>query len=193
MNTRRTFIAIKINASGNLTGFFSKVQNELKRSSIKWVDINNLHITLAFLGDTTEMQITQVSSALDRVAALHCAFDFSIRGFGFFGGRQSPRVLWLGVKEGEEEMKTLRQEVWKELPGLGFPAEERDFSPHLTLGRVKEFRDMQALQSMTKQFEKTTFQVVPVDEIIFYESLLNPAGPIYKPIQRFSLRQEKLS
>lgn len=192
MNTRRTFIAIKIKASGNLAAFFRKLQAELKRSSIKWVDINDLHITLAFLGDTTELQVAQVSSVLDRVASLHQAFNFSIRGFGFFGHRQSPRVLWLGVKGGEE-MKSMWQKLWQELPGLGFVAEDRDFSPHLTLGRVREFRDQQALQNLIMSFTETDFQDVPVDEIIYYESLLNPAGPIYKPIRRIPLRQEEHS
>lgn len=90
-------------------------------------------------------------------------------------------------------MKSMWQKLWQELPGLGFVAEDRDFSPHLTLGRVREFRDQQALQNLIMSFTETDFQDVPVDEIIYYESLLNPAGPIYKPIRRIPLRQEEHS
>ena len=190
MNTRRTFIAIKIKASGNLADFFSMLHDELKHSSIKWVDVHNLHLTLAFLGDTTEMQVTQVSSALGRVAELQQSFDFSVQGFGYFGGRQAPRVLWLGVRGGDP-LKAIHAKLWEELSALGFIAEERDFSPHLTLGRVREFRDQQRLSQLLGQFKETAFQDVAVEEIIFYESLLNPEGPIYKPIKRFSLRQEE--
>ena len=192
MSTKRTFIAIKIKVSGNLTDFFHKVQAELKRSSVKWADIHNLHITLAFLGDTTEIQVTQVSSALDRITELHHAFGFNLQGFGYFGSLQSPRVLWLGVRRGDS-LKALRTKLWEELPALGFTAEDRDFSPHLTLGRVREFRDQQRLQDMLGQFKETAFQEVAVEEIIFYESQLNPAGPIYKPIKRFPLRKEEHS
>ncbi len=183
---KRTFIATKIKPGKEFLNTFTKLRNELENEKIKWVDHENLHITLFFLGDTEEEQINQVRIQLSNIADNFKAFSIKLQGLGVFKNFNKPRVLWAGIYE-YEPMHEIKEYIDKELLKMGFNPDAREFKPHLTLGRVKWINDKNNLREVVNQDKDTFFQELRINEIIFYESILKAKGPIYKPIEKFLL------
>jgi RNA 2',3'-cyclic 3'-phosphodiesterase len=178
---KRTFIAVKVEAGSELLKLFSVLKNELKYDSIRWTDPNQIHLTLAFLGDTSEETIKHVSTMLSEISGGISTFSFKISGMGVFRTLGNPRVIWAGI-ERSDELENLFRVIKSGLDRIGFAKEERSFKPHLTLGRIKQVKEKGDLEKLAKQFDKKVFQEVKVSEIIFYESLLRPTGSVYIPI-----------
>jgi 2'-5' RNA ligase len=178
---KRTFIAVKVEAGSELLRLFSVLKNELKYDSIKWTDQNQIHLTLAFLGDTSEETIKYVSTMLSEISGGVSTFSFKISGIGVFRTLSNPRVIWAGI-ERSDELENLFRIIKSGLDGIGIAREEGSFKPHLTLGRIKQVKEKGDLEKLAKQFDKKVFQEVKVSEIIFYESLLRPTGSVYIPI-----------
>lgn len=114
------------------------VLHELRRTSlpVRWAEADALHITMKFLGEVAEPRRDEITAALFHAARGVAPFDIEIGGFGAFPAHSRPRILWIGVKA-SPEFHELHERVEREFEPLGFAREERDFSPHLTLGRVK--------------------------------------------------------
>lgn len=104
---------------------------------VRWIDPKNLHLTLAFLGDAPASQTTLLAEAIGEVAARHLPFELGLAGVGAFPQIQRPRVIWVGVAEGAAAATRLRDDLQSSLVPLGYHREERAFSPHVTIGRVK--------------------------------------------------------
>ncbi|MFN8210004.1 MAG: RNA 2',3'-cyclic phosphodiesterase [Bacteroidales bacterium] len=182
---KRTFIAVRVKPGEKLENFFSKLKDETG-GSVKWVESDRMHITLAFLGDTSEDTVKEVSDKLREICGKTSAFSFSITGLGVFRNLHDPKVIYAGI-EGSQPLKELFEVIKEALAVLEIPVEERAFSPHLTLGRVKWLKDKKALERMLKEYSGTEFQGVNVTEVIFYESILKPAGPVYIPMKTLKL------
>ena len=183
---RRTFIAIKIEPGNRLSQAYTKIQNELKNEKIKWVDGDNFHVTLFFLGDTSEEQISQVRRSLAGIAESFQAFDITLYGMGVFKSIHKPRVLWAGIRDFEplRKMKLSRDQQMRD---LGFTPDKREFKPHLTLARIKWIDDKNRLEHLLREYEQQEWQKAGIDEIIYFESKLTKKGPVYTPIEKFSL------
>jgi len=110
----------------------------LAARDVAWVAPGNLHLTLKFLGSVPEERIDAVAGALREASVDVSPFQARIRGLGAFPSARRPRVVWAGVTEGAAEMIDLARRVDAALAALGFPRDERPFSPHVTLGRVRE-------------------------------------------------------
>jgi len=147
-------------------------------ADIKWVALENLHFTLKFLGGTPEVLLPKIREALAVVVSTYEPFYINIYGMGAFPNKKYPRVLWAGVHDADR-MKNLQDEIERSVTILGFKNEDREFNPHLTLGRVRSRRGMILLIRELDTFEEKEFGIVPVDRILLMKSELKPQGPEY--------------
>ncbi|HLP72635.1 MAG TPA: RNA 2',3'-cyclic phosphodiesterase [Bacteroidales bacterium] len=178
---KRIFIAIKITGNALLRKMISDLKGELRESSIKWTDPDNLHLTLSFLGDTEENIIPAISSMLDEKCNGSGNFDFFLSGLGVFKHIKDPKVIWAGIDK-PEKLNTLQKKIMRGLSETGIETEDRQFSPHLTLGRIRHLSDREKLKVLLLKYHTSEIQDVKVDEVILYESILHREGAEYKGI-----------
>lgn len=189
MQSKRTFIAIKIEPEKVLTDLFKNLKSNLKDEKIKWVEENNLHLTLRFLGETSQIQFQQVDLVLRKLASDYKPFCFNLQGTGFFGRKTQPKVLFISVLN-TEILSQFADNLVKSISDFGFQNDEKPFAPHLTLGRIKQIQNTGQFLNLVQQYKNVLFQQVLVNEIIFYESILLPTGPIYKPLIIYKLNKQ---
>ncbi len=183
---KRTFIAIRVEAGEKLVDGIGTMKNILRDEQVRWVDTGKMHITLAFLGDTSEMTIKEISDNLGKVCREFRKFDFTITGAGVFRNPDDPRVIWAGIGKADE-LTGLHKAVNEYLRSAGIPTEERDFKAHLTLGRVKWIKNRKSLEKVIAEFRNIEFQNVHVTSVVYYESILQQTGPLYIPLKTFAL------
>ncbi|MBN1405080.1 MAG: RNA 2',3'-cyclic phosphodiesterase [Candidatus Omnitrophica bacterium] len=188
MNTTRAFIAIALNEQ--LHKELACLQAKLKSSEadVKWVEPRNIHLTLKFLGNITDEQIGQVKNAIEKTASKFSVYSIHLAQIGAFPKIEYPRVIWVGMDEGRKETTEIYKALKQELSEIGFPEEERTFSPHLTLGRVRSLKNKQQLAKIMEQEKNfnSTGRVL-VTEIILFKSTLKRTGSVYDPIFKGSL------
>ncbi len=156
-------------------------------SDVKWVEVDNLHLTLKFLGNIEEPQFSALKEALAIPAKGFSPFTIYLEGIGAFPRTTSPRVVWIGISQGKEALIELAQAVEKSCSTLGFTPEDRPFSPHLTIGRV---RSRDRLASLIKRLQVAEFRggtPAEVTRLILFQSSLSPHGPTYTPLAEFPL------
>jgi 2'-5' RNA ligase len=183
---KRTFIAVKLEAGEDLTDAISSLKAELRHEIIRWVEISNMHITLAFIGNTEEPMIKKVGKMLENDLAGTDKFEFDLTGFGVFRNISDPRIIFTGIVNPGKLIEA-HEIVKKGLEELDIKLEERQFKPHLTIGRIKDLRDKSTLQRLILKYSGVVLQTVKVSEIIYYESVLLPAGQLYKSISTAGL------
>jgi 2'-5' RNA ligase len=183
---KRIFIAVKVEPGAELIRMISTVKALLGAEYIKWVDPANIHITLAFLGDTEEKRIKNLSNMLKESCRGFREFDFLLAGTGVYKNYRDPRVIWVGIKS-QEMLSGLYDKIAEGLIDTGFAIEVRQFRPHLTLGRVKSIKDTENLKKVLEKYRDTEFQKVDVKEVFLYESILLQTGPIYKSLGKYHL------
>jgi len=178
---KRTFIAIKIHPGEKMLEILDYCRNALVQEKIKWVDPGVMHITIVFLGDTDESIITSVSDIIKQAALKYPPFDLFFRGTGIFRNMHDPRVIWIGT-EINTVMQNIKAELDNQLSKFGFEKETREFRPHLTLGRIKYLKNKSSLEEAINLYKEKDVQRELISELIYYESILKPAGPEYHPI-----------
>ena len=176
----RTFICIEIPKV--IKERITKLQDSLRIAGVQisWVKALNIHLTLKFLGDVQLSHIESVVRAAERAAAFSNRFEIEAGGAGCFPSPRNPRVLWVGLTNMPEELKQLQAGIESELAREGFPREQKKFSPHLTIGRIRSPHNASRVAEdlMARGFEAESF---PAREITVMRSELNPAGSIYTP------------
>ncbi|MBI3933659.1 MAG: RNA 2',3'-cyclic phosphodiesterase [Acidobacteria bacterium] len=181
----RTFVAIEI--PGEIRDRIQKLMETLRRApaNVRWSRPESLHITLKFLGEIPAEKVGQVKK---RLQALPAAAPVTIRlaGAGFFPNDRTPRVIWLGIEAGPE-LHRLAASVEQNLLSLGIPKEDRNFSPHLTLGRIRAADGVATLRTILQQQEPLEMGTFTAAEFFLYESQLAPGGSIYRKVARFPL------
>ena len=182
----RTFIGIKIDVSEDLKNAVALLKLRLKDENIKWVDFNNLHVTLGFLGNTEEHVVKQVSQMLEEKFTGFGKIEFSIVGLGVFKNFKDPKIIFSGI-ENREKLIVAHEITRKGLEELDIKIEDRQFNPHLTIGRIKSLENKKNLQDLIQGYTGVEFQQVTITEVIYYESVLLPTGPIYKSISKVLL------
>ncbi len=185
---KRIFIALKVEAEETLLKMLSVFKSGLGNDIIKWTSTENIHITLAFLGDTDEKLIEPISSMLNEKCKGFGKFELIIKGSGVFRNFNDPRIIWVGI-EPSDKLMHLNEVIINGLKGMNIKLENRPFNPHLTIGRIKHIVDIETLKSLTGQFKDDKIQLVRIDEVILYESILLQSGPVYKPLTRFNLEK----
>jgi RNA 2',3'-cyclic 3'-phosphodiesterase len=185
----RTFVAVKIDAEPGLKKMISDLKKFLESSGAKWVDVNNLHLTLKFIGDTLPGQLDHIKSVLKDISVNFPVFEFDLDGLGFFKNKGLPKVLFIKINE-NESLKNLADEINVRLEEIGFKKEERDFRPHLTIARIKYIKEKQAFYSLADKYRSYPIQKVRVKNIILYKSILKSYGPLYKELAVARLKEQ---
>ena len=158
--------------------------------SIRWVSVAALHITLKFCGEIPVETVTKLSDKYADALQNVRPFRLSIEGLGCFPDLHRPTVLWIRIREGLEELVSLYDLVERASVSSGIPPERRSFSPHLTLARIKNPKDVTpALHEMIRE-GATPRYFSGIGEAIFMKSRLTPGGPIYSPIRRYVFQNE---
>ena len=179
----RAFIAVEL--PEGLKKELNELEVQLKKNSppvVRWVDPSNIHITLKFLGEISEDSIDELMLAIEEAARGIQPFQLQIREVGAFPGLDRAQVLWVGVKGDVDKIAQLQKRIEANTEQLGFPRETRAFTPHLTLGRVRDEARPGDRQRLGKLLTDTTFSAlhnVDVDSVNLMKSQLTPAGAIH--------------
>jgi RNA 2',3'-cyclic 3'-phosphodiesterase len=189
----RLFVAVELDpavrASAAETG--DALSARLPRGiDVRWIPEENLHITLQFLGEVDDAAVPQVVSALD-IPFKQQPFTIDIDGLGAFPPSGPPRVFWLGVRGGSEELTSLHDEVASAMEPLGFPREQRRYTGHLTIARVKEpgSRTVQtAVRRLLAELPAHAGQS-QVRGVTLVRSRLSPKGASYESVLRVPLKR----
>lgn len=191
----RTFIAIELDESLRIA--IARVQGKLKRQtppgSVKWVAPDGIHLTLKFLGDTPASRVPEVATALRRACAGVTPFEFSVEGRGCFPNFRRPRVVWVAVRDRWQTLAQLQSAIEREVAPLGWPTEERGFSPHLTLGRIARGATptaQAALGQLVEGYEVGQIGQQRATRVCLIRSDLRPTGAIYTVLWHVSLDED---
>lgn len=152
---------------------------------VKWVEPENLHLTLKFLGDTPDSVLTQVVDALAECAHAIDPFKIAIQGVGCFPNKQRPRAYWAGLS-GSKSLISLQSDIAARMEDLGFESEEKAFVPHLTVARIKEPIGKERMTQAFLNFEMRSDSHL-VTDICLVQSTLRQEGPIYTVLRDFPL------
>jgi 2'-5' RNA ligase len=191
MSRLRTFLAVELDRG--VRARLLAMQRGLARSveEVRWVEEDNLHLTLLFLGEVEERELAEVC----RVVGVACRqiepFNLTVEGVGCFPNLQRPRVVWAGISTGKEELITLHDVLEAPLLELGcYRREERQYTPHVTLGRVKSDRPVDRLARAIGKHQHWQGGESEVSEVLVMSSQLTPQGPIYSVMSTAPLGQK---
>jgi 2'-5' RNA ligase len=183
MSTFRTFVAIE--APSEICHCAAALVERLKSSGakVRWADTHAMHWTLSFLGDVPDTEIAAVCRSVTAAVAPFSPFDLEVCGCGAFPSSGRPRTLWLGVGEGSEAMVELQAAVERNLAGLGFRAEARQYKPHLTLGRVRDSSTgLDELANLVRRYADFSAGIMAIDEVVVVSSQLERSGAVHTPL-----------
>lgn len=183
----RTFISVEL--PDEIREKIVAIIDTLKEvgSGVKWVEKKNLHITLKFLGWVPDEKIDNLKELVRQAAEGHKIFNAKFEELGTFPPGKRPRVIWVGTSTGAEELKNLAISIEKTLSKAGYRSEEREFAPHITIGRVKEKKKLDDLAKAIDSKKNSKFGETVVGEVCIMKSTLTPKGPIYEVIEKVKL------
>lgn len=188
MARTRTFIAVDVGDVIRNNAIALQEALADTGAAVKWVSPDSLHITLLFLGEVDDRALHSVCRAAQEATSKEPPFPLRISGVGAFPTPRRPKVAWAGVVEGAEELRRLHDVLEEKMFNLGcYRKEEREFTPHLTLGRVKGEKDGCVLApELTKRLAWSGGRTM-VDEVLVFSSVLERDGPIYTVLGRGEL------
>lgn len=156
---------------------------------VKWVKPENIHLTLKFLGESRPDELDRLSAEIRPIAAITRPIELNVHGLGAFPNFKRPRVIWVGV-QAPPSLIRLQQALEDAAEKIGYPREERTFSPHLTLGRVNREASPAELAHLGETIAQKpvgTLGSMTVSQLVLFRSVLKPAGAIYTPLAHFPL------
>ena len=189
----RLFIAVEL--SQEVREQLGRLIGELKKhgcKSTRWVNPENLHLTLKFLGDTSPATLPVLKQTIQAACKAIPAFQATARGTGMFPSTQQPRILWAGLESGTA-LGNLVSALDSGLVKLDYKKENRPFSPHLTLARIACPENTPAFEMTLKTLsavKEKEFGSIIVRRITLFQSTLAPGGSIYTPLERFQLLEK---
>ncbi|MDH4129272.1 MAG: RNA 2',3'-cyclic phosphodiesterase [Spirochaetota bacterium] len=180
----RLFIAIHLNKPilKKIEELILPLANQYK--DLKWVSFENMHITIKFLGETNDTNLDSIIKSLQEINLQ--SFNLTIQNLGAFPNINFPKVLWIGLKGDINSIKSLVKKVETHMKVLNFLEERREWSPHITIARVRTKipKDLINFISLHKDVH---FGEISISSFSLMESNLTSKGPIYKEIKRFTL------
>ena len=190
MDDIRSFIAIEIPSP--LKARMEEIQRQLRRTDadVKWVRPEAIHLTLKFLGSIRQEDVERISQALALVVADGESFEVRVQGMGCFPNLRNPRVVWLGVDRGKEALASLQRAIEGKMAELSFPPEDRPFSPHLTMGRIRSPRGRVGLAQALEKHQGVEIGTFQAREVILFRSELRPSGAVYTKLKEFPMARE---
>jgi 2'-5' RNA ligase len=182
----RCFIAIEI--SEPIKRVISELIEVLKNydGDVKWVDSENLHLTLKFLGNTSEGLIPKIIESLTKITFFYDAFYIKLCTIGMFPNNKYPKVIWAGV-EMSDILKKLQGDIEDSMSLLGYQREDKNFHSHLTLGRVRSQKGIANLIQELNNFTEKDFGSIKVSDIKLMQSELKPTGAHYYCLHKIQL------
>jgi len=188
----RAFIAIELPAGiqAAIADSTAGLQKALPKPLVRWVVPRNLHLTLKFLGDISPANLEQLAGALKAALIHQERFSFSVGGFGAFPTPRRPRTIWIGL-DAPAALTTVQRAVEGVSARMGYPAEDRPFSPHLTIGRVGQEAspaDLKRINALLEATEVGTLGTVSVEAIHIFKSDLQPGGSVYTHLYAMPLK-----
>jgi 2'-5' RNA ligase len=184
----RAFIAIELppEVQAELRGR----QQTLKKTGLnaRWVRAENIHLTVKFLGEIDPDAVAVVSTAMKSTGESHGPFTLSASGIGVFPNLRKARVLWAGLSEGVPELIDLQKDLDAALAGCGFEREKRPFRGHLTMARFRKSVHPAKLETALSEAGGAQFGQWAVEELVLFQSELQPAGPTYTRLAAHPLR-----
>ena len=184
MESIRGFIAIDLHSTPQIIDFVQKITTS--GADIKLVDLKIIHITLKFLGDVNENKIDFIDQIIkNSIQEIH-PFTIHLKGTGVFPNENYMKVVWIGIQK-TEPIKRITNTLEEQLEPLGFMREKRNFSPHLTIGRVRTAKNKPQLLKVLKEFVNIEFGEQEITSIKMKKSDLTPAGPIYTTLREIPL------
>ncbi|MGB9959806.1 MAG: RNA 2',3'-cyclic phosphodiesterase [Candidatus Bathyarchaeales archaeon] len=180
--TIRSFIAFDIESAQVLERIthMQKILAET-HADLKFVEPKNIHITIRFLGNITPHMVDRVYESMKKVKFE--PFEVKIQGIGAFPDTRYPRVLWAGIREGAEQLRSIFHQLEPQLRILGFAPDPKGFSPHLTIARVKSGRNKAELAKQVEENINYEFGIVKAECLRLKRSDLTPKGPIYSTLR----------
>ena len=194
MNLLRAFIAVEIPLE--LREAVGKATAPLQKGSgavVRWVSTENMHLTLKFLGDVSPNNVEMLSQMLRAEADLFSCFDLRLSGLGSFPSLKRPRVIFIGI-QAPPTLEALQRGLESACRRLGYESEERRFSPHLTIGRVKQNVTAPEQQTIRRALEETRIDALGtarVDSVHLYKSDLRPTGSVYTRLYSAPLKKSE--
>jgi RNA 2',3'-cyclic 3'-phosphodiesterase len=181
----RVFFSVEI--PDEIKDNIEKLIGGLKLGPMKWINKKNMHITLKFLGRVEDNKIESLVNTVGKLIKGFGPIKIGFGGFGAFPDPKHPRVIWIGINGGAGELKKLADKIEDELCEKGYGEEEREFSPHLTIGRIKESIDTEALCCFIESNKNTSIGSFVIKDISLMKSTLMKNGPVYEELKRISL------
>ncbi|MFA6186147.1 MAG: RNA 2',3'-cyclic phosphodiesterase [Phycisphaerae bacterium] len=187
----RLFIAIDIDDA--VKAAIVKLQQRMKQSlrngnGLKWVEPEQMHLTLKFLGEVNDGRLDEIAETINIACLEKRAFEFELSAVGTFG--RPSKVLWLGSEKQSGELLALVDSVELALQELGFEKENRPFSAHLTLARVKDNCIEKNLRRVVNENQKVEIPMVLVGSVCLYKSQLTLTGPVYTLLRKIELKKD---
>jgi len=183
----RTFIGLPLRVESGFLHARMELMKALDGERISWTDPDQYHVTLRFIGDTDSLFIHEIGSALHKHITVPCQISLETVKLGSFGPRKGPRVIWVGFEE-TAFFDSLKSEVDYVLELCGFPANEHPFRAHLTLGRVRSLRRLQAYYNALEEMDQKFRTTVHFTKLVFFRSVLGPGGPQYSVLDELIFR-----
>jgi 2'-5' RNA ligase len=176
--TIRSFLAFDIDDEGVLRRL-AEVQSLLTNTGtdLKQVKPQNIHLTIRFLGDISLSMVDAIYEEMKQIS-FH-PFDITLRGLGAFPRLSRPRVVWVGIKKGINELVNIFEQLEPRLRGLGFKPDTKGFSPHMTIARVRSSKNIVQLGKVVRELENRNFGIIRAECLRLKKSVLTPRGPIY--------------
>ena len=180
----RSFIAFDMDSEPVLKKI-GNIQNALVKTGadLKPVEPKNIHITVRFLGNIAPTTVDRIHEEMKQVQFM--TFNAMIHGIGAFPNANYPRVVWAGMTEGADQLRSIFSQLEPRLCGLGFAPDPKGFSPHLTIARVRSGRNKVELAESIRENADIDFGVVRAACLRLKKSDLTPQGPVYSTLREF--------
>ncbi len=180
---KRLFIAIPVYIQPELEKLLHDLKICLREDKINWVSPLNMHITLQFLGETPETSIPILNRIIRETALEFPEGETLLEGLGYFGSKKDPKVIFTRI-QGHEQLSAMANKLHELTGPEGFLTDHPEFKAHLTLGRIKYIHNKDRFFDAIKSIGNQPIQKVEIQEIVLFESVLRPQGPVYRSISR---------
>lgn len=182
----RAFIAVDIDevVRKEIDGIMTRLKKGAQFTSANpaWVSADNIHITLKFLGEISDDMIPKIEKVLKKTAAETKPFDLEIRKIGVFPDMHRPKVVWIGIDHGKKLLFNLQENLEKKMVLNEFESEDRPFSPHITIARLKSLKGTAQFMDVVHSHVSCSAGTCLIKELILFKSVLKPGGPEYTPL-----------
>ena len=188
----RLFIAFPLPVE--IKKYLAKIIDDFKsqyseKRAVKWVDVKNIHLTVKFLGDTSERLLDPIKNDLTNIGKEFSVINCTLNKVGAFPNLNKPRVYWIGIDPQNDDIFKLAESTDEAMSQLGYEKESRKFKAHLTLGRIKNSYDLSDLNQYISNYNVEPIQLI-INKLRLHKSTLTPQGPIYECLHEVSLGEE---